>query len=157
KGGRTGVVSCAGLAREKGEKAGLVEGPESCSADVSRMDPSGASAGTATAEDSAPKVRLQGFSPTRSFPDGRSLGPRPRLQRLSSSPGWTCCTVHPQRAPRPPAPSRPEPTVQDPSPLLILRNRPERRPADARRRRPDRFAIRREPHPEAHASRSRPI
>jgi hypothetical protein len=41
--------------------------------------------------------------------------------------------------------------------LLTPRNRPGRRTADARDRRSDPFVKRGEPHPEAHASRSRPI
>ena len=93
----------------------------------------------------------------RSFPDGRPLGPRLRLQRLRLPPGGTVATISPQKAPPLPAPSRPEPTAQDASPLLIPRNRPARRTSDARRRRSDRFVRRGEPHPEAHASRSRPI
>ena len=42
-------------------------------------------------------------------------------------------------------------------PWLIRRNRPARRTADARRRLSDPFVGAAEPHPEAHASRSRPI
>src|SRR5262249_6208702 len=63
----------------------------------------------------------------------------------------------PQGPPPLPAPSRPEPPAPDASPLLVPRNRPKRRTADARERRPGRFVKRREPHPEAHARRSRPI
>src|SRR5215831_18210180 len=69
-----------------------------------------------------------------------------RLQRFS-----------PQEEAPLPAPSRPEPTAPDASPLLIPRNRPKRRTADARGRCPGRFVKRREAHPEAHAMCRRPI
>src|SRR5262245_30626665 len=62
-----------------------------------------------------------------------------------------------QKAPLLPAPSRPEPTAPDAFPFLFPHNRPTSRTLDARRRRLERFVKRGEPHPEAHASRSRPI
>jgi len=53
--------------------------------------------------------------------------------------------------------SRPEPGVQDCSPLLVFRNRLGQRAKDAQRRNSGSSAHLREPHPGAHAGRSRPI
>src|SRR5262245_12296578 len=69
-----------------------------------------------------------------------------RLQRFS----WE--TAPPLRVP-----PGPEPTAYDASPVLIPRNQPDQRTSDARRRRSGRFVKSNEPHPEAHAGRSRAI
>ena len=66
-------------------------------------------------------------------------------------------TIISQKAPLVAAPSLSEPGAHDASPALIPRNRPERRTANARGRDPNRFVQRGESHPEAPASRSRPI
>src|SRR5262249_30989357 len=71
--------------------------------------------------------------------------------------GGTVATFFPQISPSAPTPSRPEPSAPDAPPLLLLRNRPGRRTSDARGRCPNRLVQRGEPHPEAHASRSRAI
>jgi len=55
------------------------------------------------------------------------------------------------------APSKAEPAAQVSSAFLSPRTRLARRTTDARRRRSGPFVGRGEPHPEAHASRSRPI
>src|SRR5262249_55588525 len=69
----------------------------------------------------------------------------------------TVATIFTQQAPPQSVPSRPESTAQDGPPLLLRRNRPGQRTSDARGRRSDHFGKRGEVHPEAHASRSRPI
>src|SRR3954447_11251960 len=60
-------------------------------------------------------------SMSRSFPDGRPLGRRLRLHRLRLSPWRNSCNDFPQKAPPLPAPSQPEPTAPDASPLLLPR------------------------------------
>lgn len=55
------------------------------------------------------------------------------------------------------APSEAEPPAQTSSPFHNLCDRLARRATDARRRHSDRFVHQRQPHPEAHANRSRPI
>ena len=80
------------------------------------------------------------------MPECEATSAEKRLQRRSQ-----------KNAPPLAGPSQPEPGTTDAFPALIRRNRPQRRTADARGRRPDRFVLRGEPHPEASASRNHPI
>src|SRR5262245_23866886 len=71
--------------------------------------------------------------------------------------GGTSATIFRQRAPPAPTPSRREPTAQDPSLSFSPSTLHARPTADTRRGPSSRYVSHREPHPEAAASRNRPI
>ena len=100
------------------------------------------------------------------WPLGCCGGDRPRTARLRSAATTPTAEISPpkvrwQRFSQTSAagtdPSRPKPSTHCAFPLLIPRNRPERRTSDARGRRSDWFVNRGQLHPEAYASRSCPI